>query len=90
VKQAQDWAWSSARAHLAGRDDLLVRVAPLLDRVGRFSEFIDADTDCSAFTALRSAVSAGRPLGAEEFVVRLEQIAGRRLRKAKPGRKPSG
>ena len=35
VAQAQDWAWSSARAHLAGEDDGLVRVAPLLDRVGR-------------------------------------------------------
>src|SRR4051794_9336565 len=34
VAQAQDWAWSSTRAHLARRDDGLVRVAPLLDRVG--------------------------------------------------------
>ena len=89
VKQAQDWAWSSARAHLAGGDDTLVRVAPLLDRVGRFSELIDADTDCAAFTALRSAESSGRPLGSGDFVTRLERLSGRRLRKAKPGRKPS-
>jgi hypothetical protein len=26
------------RAHLSGRDDELVRVAPLLDRVGRFTD----------------------------------------------------
>ncbi len=35
------WAqeWSSARAHLAGRDDGLVRVAPLIGRVGRFVDY---------------------------------------------------
>ena len=27
------WPWSSAAAHVAGRDDALVRVAPLLERV---------------------------------------------------------
>ncbi len=30
VKRARDWPWSSARAHLAGRDDALVGTAPLL------------------------------------------------------------
>jgi putative transposase len=27
------WRWSSAAAHLAGEDDGVVRVAPLLERV---------------------------------------------------------
>ena len=35
VGRPQDWAWSSARAHLSGRDDELVKVRPLLDRVGQ-------------------------------------------------------
>src|SRR5216684_9028316 len=30
AERAGDWRWSSARAHLDGRDDALVRVAPLL------------------------------------------------------------
>ncbi len=30
VQRAQDWPWSSAAAHIAGRDDQLVRVGPLL------------------------------------------------------------
>ena len=34
AERAEDWPWSSARAHLAGRDDGLVAVAPLLDAVG--------------------------------------------------------
>jgi len=32
VQRPQDWAWSSLRAHLDGRDDGLVTVAPLLER----------------------------------------------------------
>lgn len=34
TEQAADWPWSSAKAHLAGRDDGLVAVAPLLEAVG--------------------------------------------------------
>ena len=30
VRRAGDWRWSSARAHLAGKDDRLVTVALLL------------------------------------------------------------
>jgi len=30
AERAGDWRWSSARAHLDGRDDALVQVAPLL------------------------------------------------------------
>ena len=37
VQRPQDWAWSSIRAHLDGRDDGLVTVAPLLDRLGAAS-----------------------------------------------------
>src|ERR1700704_537259 len=70
-------------------DEALVPVAPILDRVGRFAEFIEAGTDRTVFAALRTAESTGRPLGSEDFVARLERLAGRRLRKAKPGRKPS-
>jgi putative transposase len=87
VARAQDWAWSSARAHLAGRDDGLVCVAPLIERVGRFADLIDAETDHALFTALREAEGTGRPLGSAEFVAELERRIGRRLQRQKPGRK---
>jgi putative transposase len=89
VARAEDWAWSSARAHLAGRDDALVRVAPLLDRVGRFRDLIDSDNDSATFAALRAAETTGRALGSSEFVAALERATGRRLRPQRPGRKPS-
>ncbi len=37
-----DWPWSSARAHLAGRDDQLVRVAPLLGMIGDWGAFLNS------------------------------------------------
>src|SRR5687768_10528102 len=40
VERAEDWPWSSARAHLAGKSDAFVLVEPALDRVGDFSAFL--------------------------------------------------
>jgi putative transposase len=40
VARAEDWAWSSVRAHLAGRDDGVVKVSPLLERVDDFAAFL--------------------------------------------------
>ncbi|HKN30312.1 MAG TPA: hypothetical protein VJY34_21515 [Roseiarcus sp.] len=38
VERAEDWRSSSGATHLAGRDEGLVSVAPLLDRcAGRFA-----------------------------------------------------
>ncbi len=39
---AADWPWSSAPAHLSGRDDRLVRVAPLLAMVADRQGFLDS------------------------------------------------
>jgi putative transposase len=90
VARAEDWAWSSARAHLAGRDDGLVRVAPLIERVGGFVDLIGLETDETPFAALRDAERTGRPLGSDDFVAELERLTGRRLRRRTPGRKSSG
>jgi putative transposase len=46
VGRAEDWRWSRVVAHLAGRDDDLVSVAPLLDRCGR--RFADPDLNRDA------------------------------------------
>jgi putative transposase len=40
VQRPQDWAWSSLRAHLAGHDDRLVTVGPLLKRLGGASSAV--------------------------------------------------
>ncbi|HEY2482162.1 MAG TPA: transposase, partial [Caulobacteraceae bacterium] len=45
VDRAADWPWSSARAHLSGRDDGVVSVAPALERVGDFAAYLDEAED---------------------------------------------
>lgn len=90
VARAQDRAWSSARAHLAGRDNGLVKVAPLLDRVGRFADVAESATDHRPFAALRAAESIGRRPGSDDSQLALERLLGRSVRRRKPGGKPQG
>ena len=87
MQRPQDCAWSSLRAHLAGRDDGLVTVAPLLGRLGHTTTLVDTEPEETALTRLRAAEATGRPLGSDEFVAQLERHMQRRLRRQKPGRK---
>jgi putative transposase len=89
ARRAGDWKWSSARAHLAGRDDALVRVKPLLDRVDDWAKFLGEGLKDEEREAIRKGVRTGRPLGAPAFVRRLEKKLGRTLARRKPGPKPA-
>ena len=40
VKRPEDYKWSSARAHLMGEDDELVKVKPMLDRTLNWEELL--------------------------------------------------
>jgi putative transposase len=86
VKKAEDYRWSSARAHLEGRDDSLVKVEPMLDRVDNWAELL-ASGDQASFDELRMHERTGRPLGQDSFVERMSLLAGRTLGKKKPGPK---
>ena len=88
VTRAEDWPWSSARAHLAGHDDGLVQVAPLLSRFPDWAGFLDQPIADDALAAIRSGERTGRPLGSESFVAKLETNLGRTLARQRPGRKP--
>ena len=60
VERAADWPWSSVHAHLKGRDDAVMTMAPVLERAGDFAALLNAHADHPAFTALRRAATAGR------------------------------
>jgi putative transposase len=84
----REWRWSSARAHLAGRDDGLVKVRPLLSRVRDWATFLKQRLSAEDHEALRAAERTGRPLGSLRFVARLEKRLRRPLARQKPGPKP--
>lgn len=89
VERPEEWPWSSMRAHLARKDDALVRVAPALERYGDFAEFLESSADgAEAWQALRRSESTGRPLGGAEWIADLETRTGRTLAPQKRGPKP--
>ena len=89
VEQPQDWRWSSVRAHLSGRDDGLVKVAPALERYGDFAAFLgDGAGEIDAWRALRRSETSGRPLGSDAWIAALEARTGRVLAPQKRGPKP--
>ena len=89
VARAEDWRWSSVRAHYAGKDDHVVRVAPALERVGDFRTFLGTDFD-EAFTyaALRKAETIGRPVGSSEWLEDMAARTGQPLLPQTRGPKP--
>jgi len=87
TERPEAYAWSSARAHLAGQDDDLVKVRPLLDIAGSWREFLDGGLACGDHAAMRRHERTGRPLGGEAFVQCLERELGRNLAPLKPGPK---
>ena len=62
VSRAQEWTWPSVRAHLAGENDSLVSVRPVLDRWPTFRDLLLEDCE-EKFISLREAEGIGRPLG---------------------------
>ena len=86
-EHAADWAWSSVHAHQAGSDDTLVTVRPMLDRIHDWQRYLQTEIFPAELEAIRRNAKTGRPLGGDDFVRQLENLTGRRLRLAKPGRR---
>jgi putative transposase len=87
VKHPEDWPYSSAKAHIEGRDDKLVTVKPLLELMASdWREYLLAgEEDIDKF---QSHERTGRPMGSDDFISVLEKKLGRKLKKSKAGRKP--
>lgn len=82
----EEWQWSSTNAHLQGRDDELVCVSPMLERVDDWRNYLSQEPDVD-LDRIRLLSRTGRPGGDDEFVTALESLLGRRLRPRKRGRK---
>jgi putative transposase len=81
----EDYPWSSAAAHLAGIDDILVKVAPLLKMVGDWREFLLEGIELVEAQKIERHERNGRPLGSKNFVAAMEARLGRTLGRQKPG-----
>ena len=88
VRRARDWRWSSARAHLKGEDDVLVRVKPMLTLAPEWGAFLAEGLDAASRETIRAGERTGRPLGSKQFITKLEKRLDRTLARQKPGPKP--
>lgn len=87
VKRPGEYKWSSAQAHLEGKDDMLVKVAPLLLLIDNWQDFLNTDLKEDEKKIIRSYERTGRPAGCEHFLEKLEKATNRILKKQKPGPK---
>ncbi len=78
----REYRWSSAGAHVAGRDDALARVQALVEMVGegRWEQFLGEQVTREEWEPLGRHERTGRPLGNHSFLGRLEASLGRVLR----------
>jgi putative transposase len=92
VEVAEDWPWSSARAHVTAQDASkrleMSAWAGEYDSV-RWSRVLRTTIDDEAWQRrLEDATVRGLPLGSEGFVDDLERRMALRLRPNPPGRPP--
>jgi putative transposase len=86
VPSSEDELWSSASAHLAGNNDILVTVKPMLDRINNWQQYLSSSNSCNSDNELVAQhTRTGRPLGSDSFVKELESICGKSLAPQKPG-----
>lgn len=90
VRSPRAWRWSSAKAHLTGKDDDLVSVAPLLDRAGDWKVFLSAELADEDIDAIHGHERTGHPLGGTRFLARLKRRLGKDVTPRKPGRPARG
>ena len=87
VERAEDYRWSSAKAHMTGTSDALLSANEWLAPQDRnaYAELVhteDEETD----DAIRKSTRTGRPFGSESFTEMLELQLNQALKPKKPGR----
>lgn len=86
VDDPEKYRWSSARAHVEGKEDRLVEVAPLIELVGNWRDYLRL-SDESEIQSLHLHEKTGRPLGGATFIKTLENQLERLLSPQKRGPK---
>jgi putative transposase len=85
VEKAEDYFWSSAKAHVYGGNDELLSDFYLTSEIPDWSTYLGEEIEESEIKLIRSHVHSGLPLGNDEFIDNLERTFGMKLRKKKPG-----
>lgn len=89
VKNAADYQWSSAKAHVLGKEDHVLSdnewMGMWADSSHVYRQFL-MDENKDVDTSIRKATSTGRPLGSKDFIRGIENILERSIIIGTPGR----
>ena len=87
VKEAHDYQWSSARAHVLGEpDEILFGGLYLLDGMEDWSAYLAEKGDEKLIKNIRQVTRTGLPCGDGEFIKEIATILGRKLAVSPRGR----
>lgn len=90
VRKAENYRWSSAAAHCGVRQDPVLTQNPFwrkqFESIGDWSAWLAEGDERAKMEILRRNVGKGLPCGAEKFIQKLEQAAGRALQYRPRGR----
>ena len=86
VARAEDWPWSSARAHLGRGGDGLTELAAMRERVDDWPAYLGEGSSAAELDAIRAAERSCRPLGGPAFLDRIAALLGREPRAPRRGR----
>ncbi len=90
IKQPHQWRWSSALNHLGKKTEDLLGVSLFLRYAGiderQWSDYLADRDNEQTIVNLRKTTMSGRPFGKADFIAKLEQRFGRRLRALPWGR----
>ena len=79
VVRAEDYEWSSARAHVRKEPHPLLTPFPFERSVKDWAYYLGQKEDPDLLEGFRGHERTGRPMGGEDFVKRLERLSGRVL-----------
>ena len=87
VKKAEDYAYSSARAHIRGIQNAILK-EPLFEaeQRGDYARLLRTGLKEDEMEAIRYHIGSGRPFGSENFVARMEKKLNKALARRPRGR----
>ena len=84
VLHAEDWRWSSARAHIAGHSDGLTDTQQLGEHIANWRAMLVGGLEAS--DQIEAALKTGRPLGTPQWVAQMAASFGRLFAAPQMGR----
>ncbi|NMC65970.1 MAG: transposase [Acidobacteria bacterium] len=83
VKRAEDYPWSSARAHIFKWDDPVLSSFFMIDQIKDWRAYLQEKESEEDLEKIRKNQSSGHPLGNERFYNQIEKLTGLKLKKEK-------